>query len=219
MTDLAWRSLRRGSILLVRRKLDLGTEGLERIPQSGPVLIAARHYHHLYDGACLLATLPRPAHILVGLDWIESPILGKLLPRLCRAARWPVVDRARAGDVRGRLPRLRRAVAESLGLLAEGRIVIVFPEAYPNVDPGYTPKQSLDEFLPFEPGVVHLARMSHARGLSVPIVPIGFQYTPAERLRVQLRFGNARHAADGPADSRLLADLEAEVRSLSGGEQ
>jgi len=72
MPDMAWRSLRAASRAMVRRNLDLRVEGAEHVPQNGPVIIAARHFHHLHDGCVMLATIPRPAHILVGLDWISS---------------------------------------------------------------------------------------------------------------------------------------------------
>ncbi|MDQ3411791.1 MAG: hypothetical protein M3509_06690, partial [Chloroflexota bacterium] len=54
---------------LVSRRLDLTVEGLEQVPRSGPAIIAARHYHHVYDGAVLLATIPRPVRIVVAADW------------------------------------------------------------------------------------------------------------------------------------------------------
>jgi hypothetical protein len=67
-----------------RRLAHTGTEftveGLEHVPASGPVLIVARHFHHLYDGCILL---------------------------------------------------------------------IIFPEAYLNIDPVYTPKSGQESFLPF----------------------------------------------------------------------
>ena len=40
--------------LLVMRRVDLQVEGLDHIPATGPVMIAARHYHHLYDGPALI---------------------------------------------------------------------------------------------------------------------------------------------------------------------
>ena len=49
-----------------------GHTGLEHIPTDGPVLLIARHYHHLFDGVVLLLSVPRPIHILVTLDWVKT---------------------------------------------------------------------------------------------------------------------------------------------------
>jgi len=57
---------------LVRRdRMQIRSEGLEHLPE-GPVVIAARHYHNLYDGVALVRCIPRPVHILVALDWVGS---------------------------------------------------------------------------------------------------------------------------------------------------
>ena len=53
----------------VARRLDVEVEGLQHLPREGPLLIACRHVHHLYDGCLLLTAVPRPVHLLVALDW------------------------------------------------------------------------------------------------------------------------------------------------------
>ena len=65
--DMPWRSLRAMSRAMLR-KVDLRVEGVEHIPASGPAILVARHYHHLYDGAAALATAPRSLHPLVAMD-------------------------------------------------------------------------------------------------------------------------------------------------------
>ena len=57
---------------LAAARLQLEVKGLSRIPKHGPVLLVARHYHHLFDGVALLLSIPRPIHILVTLDWTKS---------------------------------------------------------------------------------------------------------------------------------------------------
>ena len=46
---------------------------------------------------------------------------------------------------------------QSVDLLVEGRLLVIFPEGYPNIDPNYTTKTEPDEFLPFKPGFVSIA--------------------------------------------------------------
>jgi putative membrane protein len=219
MPEVAWRFLRAGSGMLARRNLDIEVEGLEHLPRRGPVIIASRHYHHLYDGVALLATVGRPLHILVGLDWVRNPAGKAAMTALCRVARWPVVLRrdgtGAVGDADARRA-LRRATAESLDLLAGGQALLVFPEGYPNIDPGYTPKQGDDVFLPFQPGFARLATLAAARGMTVPIVPTGLQYARGERWRVSLRFGEPRVVNRRAEANAVIADVEGEVRRLSG---
>ena len=57
---------------LVDRALDLHVVGLEHVPSAGPAILVARHYHHLYDAAAILARVPREVHVLVALDWLRD---------------------------------------------------------------------------------------------------------------------------------------------------
>jgi putative membrane protein len=218
MDDMAWRSLRTVSKAVVSRRLDLRLEGAEFIPSSGPVIIAARHFHHLYDGCVLLSTLPRPLHILVALDWVQRPMGRSIMEHACRAASWPVVyrpdsptpvSRSEAMDV------LRTALANSLSILKRGRILLVFPEGYPTIDPGYTPKTSDTEFLPFQSGFARLARAAVARGMDVPIVPAGFHYARGPRWQVALQFGEPVDPSDVVSQGELVRLIASQVRHLS----
>ena len=60
MGGVSWRAMRQGCRRLAARRLELTVQGLEHVPPAGPALIAARHFHHLYDGCALLAAIPRP---------------------------------------------------------------------------------------------------------------------------------------------------------------
>ena len=48
----------RGACRLAARRIDLRVEGLEHLPATGPAIIAARHFHHFYDGCALVAVVP-----------------------------------------------------------------------------------------------------------------------------------------------------------------
>lgn len=221
MPDVAWRFLHIASTALARKNLDLRVEGLASLPRTGPVILAARHVHHLYDGVAIIGTIPRPVHILVGLDWAGTSLTGIAMTRLCNASRWPIVYRP--GSHNARSPQemtraARKAMAESLRLLAEGRILLVFPEGYPNIDPHATPKTGLDDWLPFQPGVVRLAAMAAAQGITVPIVPVGLEYREGEKWTVTIRFGEPILVPDRAGSAAALQAVEARVHALSGAE-
>lgn len=223
---VSWRFLRRAGRMSLDRHATVMVEGRDHVPASGPVLIAARHYHHLYDGCVAVDALDRPVHIVVGLDWIRNPLLRVAMTRLCRIARWPVVFRpdfpgapnASRRHVVDRRAVLRQSARDTVDLLREGRVVVVFPEGYPNIDPSFTPKQR-DEFLPFHEGFVRYARLAERAGAGeVPIVPLGFHYEQPEpdgKWRIVARYGAPVRLTEGP-DPDLVARIESEVRRLSG---
>jgi putative membrane protein len=190
--------------VLVDRALDVRVEGLEHIPADGPAVLVARHYHHLYDAAAILASVPREVHILIALDWLGTGIRLRLMRWLAAVARWPGVWRS---GPRWRLN--RDGYRQSLQVLREGRLLLVFPEGYPTIDPEGAREADVHGFRPFDGGFLVLAK--HA-GVPVPVVPVGLWYAPRPRggWTVRLRFGR-------PTDSPQLAAVESMVRTLSRG--
>lgn len=67
------------ALALAAGRLKTCTSGAEHIPSKGPALLVARHYHHLYDGLALYASVPRCLHILVTLDWAKSHFIARLI--------------------------------------------------------------------------------------------------------------------------------------------
>ncbi|HZC06441.1 MAG TPA: 1-acyl-sn-glycerol-3-phosphate acyltransferase [Ktedonobacterales bacterium] len=216
------------------RDIELRVEGADRLPPVGATLIVARHYHALLDGVVLLRHARRPTHILVALDWARSPIERRGMELACRMARWPTVLRTDAFNLgRGHFgrksayrpdeaqPMLRAATRLATTLLREGQTLVVFPEAYPNVDTLPSPKDDGRAFLPFESGFTRLAQLAQRDGQTrVSIVPAGFVYEklPSGRWRITLRYGEPRGiAARATADevAALVAEMERDVQALS----
>jgi putative membrane protein len=204
---IAWWGLR-------TQTRDVRIEGLEHIPASGPVMLVARHYHHLLDGSLIVRNVPRPVHIIVGLDWTADAKQRVWMERACRAAQYPIVLRPqtlgeRAGFARAEFARYTRGARDEVSaLLRAGRVVLVFPEGYPNVDPAFARKTG-EEFLPFSHGYERMIVDAERDGATrVAIVPIGFHYTRVDALwDIVMRVGPATD----------VAHVEAAVRELSGG--
>ena len=97
---------------LARVVWDTHVTGAERVPRTGPVVLAANHIT-LLDGPLLIGVAPRPLHILVKTELFRGP-LGVVL----RAAGQIPVDR-HAG---------RPALQSALGVLRRGGAVGIFPE-------------------------------------------------------------------------------------------
>lgn len=218
--------LRAGGKRFLAREAGLTITGCEHIPTTGPCVLVAHHFHHLLDGCALYMATKRPLHVLVGLDWAGSGLKRRGMEALCRMAGWPVITRPDAlkraqasTEQRTEAQRLmRRAIRSSVELLADGQIVVVFPEGYPVIDPHGSPKQASGEsFLPFEPGVVRLVRMAESGGKAIPMVPIGFVYERADdgRWRITMHIGEPIQRADFNDDNACLVALEETVRKLS----
>jgi uncharacterized membrane protein/1-acyl-sn-glycerol-3-phosphate acyltransferase len=219
--------LHKGSWMMVRRKVKLEVEGLENVPRTGPVLIVARHFHHLYDGCVLMKAVPRRLHIFVALDWVRKRWLRNVMESACTTVDWPIVLRAeqlhdnsdaasRAYALDEARSYLRHAMKVSIRLLRDGEALIVFPEAYPDIDPRNTPRVENNASLPFRPGFARLVDMVEKNGhTKVAIVPAGLSYVQNGRWNITLRFGPVLSRSDYIDSTHLVQDVEHRVRELS----
>ncbi|UZN01515.1 lysophospholipid acyltransferase family protein [Cellulomonas sp. S1-8] len=99
-------------MLLARVVWDTHVTGAERVPRTGPVVLAANHLMAL-DGPVLIGAAPRGVHILVKSEAFRGP-LGVVL----RGAGQIPVDRTMG----------RPALQSALGVLRRGGVIGIFPE-------------------------------------------------------------------------------------------
>jgi putative membrane protein len=207
-------------------RLAMEASGCANVPREGPLILAARHYHHLFDGIALFLTTPRHIHILVALDWAPKQPIKTAMEALTRAAQWPVILRpdaipnsavpySRFTDREiGR--RRRAAVNESLRLLQQGRALVIFPEGYPNIDPHLPVKKEREEILAFKGGFTAIAAAAERRSrVTVPILPVGLHYRRNGRWKVCVRFGTPVTLAQFSRRADLIRHVEREVERLS----
>ncbi|WP_201394068.1 1-acyl-sn-glycerol-3-phosphate acyltransferase [Ktedonobacter sp. SOSP1-85] len=219
-----------GCWLITTAGTRITVEGLENLPEKGSLLIAARHYHHLYDGCILLRCIPRLMHIFVALDWIRTRWQRVLMEWACTILAWPTVLRTerlflttdgQEGESTFRVDEakkyLRNAVKDAMLLLRHGEGLVIFPEAYPNVDPDPNPKDCGAAFLPFRAGFVRLVELAERdKQTRVAIVPTGFCYTPGKRRwQVTLRLGTPLYRQDYEGATALASAIEERVQELS----
>jgi 1-acyl-sn-glycerol-3-phosphate acyltransferase len=87
------RALIRLLLWLFYRRIDV--VGRERIPETGPVIVAANHHNALVDAMLIMATIPRPITVLAKAPLFRHPLIG---PPLWMIGAVPVHRRAEAGD-------------------------------------------------------------------------------------------------------------------------
>jgi 1-acyl-sn-glycerol-3-phosphate acyltransferase len=112
--------------------------GAERVPLSGPLIVACNHVSY-FDPPALGAAAPRPIAYMAKASLFDIPVLG---PTIRALGTYPV-DRSR-GDI--------AAIKRSLEVLRKGGAVGIFPEGTRNPT-GALPAQS---------GVALLASLSGA---------------------------------------------------------
>ena len=216
------------AIYNVVRYMNLYVGGAKHLPATGPAIVAARHYHHAWDGSALVHGLARQPHLFVALDWTNSAFGRATMERACRLAQWPVAIRSErfvgSGDtVASAFARsetrayMRRAISYGAELLCRGEVLGIFPEGYPTVDPAGSRKTRDDEYLPFRPGLLAIAaRAERAGAPPIPIVPAGLAYArEGSRTRVTLRLGAPLREPTKRPRAEVLAELETRVRELS----
>ncbi len=170
----------------ISRLWDVRTAASHLVPGTGPVILAANHTG-LLDGPLLAAVSPRPVHLLA-----RSALFVGVWDRLLRASgQVPVAEGEPA----------RAGLLQALGLLADDRVVGVFPEG----------ERGRGDVARIQHGVAYLAVRSGA-----PVVPVAVLGTrrsrasldslPRPRARVDVVFGSPLQLpADG--DPRRRAAL------------
>jgi len=213
--------------VLTGKRLKTVAQGLEHLPPQGPGIIAARHYHHLFDGLAFYAAVERRFHIVVTLDWAQDRRTKFFMSTLNTLARWPMVLRQEALDncpAERRLysaSDLRRyqlaALRESITLLEANRLLVIFPEGFPYIDPVFTPKTHAGEFLPFKPGFAAIAesaeRVMHQ---AIPIIPTGIHYETGSTWLAHVSFGAPVYRRDFPSRQDFIESVADRVKRLSG---
>ncbi len=99
---------------LGRAGVGLRIEGLDNIPPTGPLLLAANHVHNL-DPILLAAAFPRELHFMAKKELFAVPVVG---PIIAGCGGFPV-DRGAAD---------RGAIRQAEAVLAQGQALAMFPE-------------------------------------------------------------------------------------------
>jgi 1-acyl-sn-glycerol-3-phosphate acyltransferase len=177
------------------------TQGAERVPAEGPLLVVANHHNSLVDPALVLARLPRAPSFLAKSTLWRMPGLRILLDG---AGSIPIYRRQDEGEDTSRN---REAFARCHEVLAAGGAVALFPEGISHDAP---------RLAGLKTGAARIALEAGARfpGLGLRILPVGlvFDAKGKFRSRALLRVGEpfeplleqAAFAADPVAAARAL---------------
>jgi 1-acyl-sn-glycerol-3-phosphate acyltransferase len=144
--------------------------GRERIPSTGPLIVAANHHNAAVDAMLIIATFPRPIRVLAKAPLFANPIVGPFL-RLMGGV--PVHRRAEAGDDPRRNDALFAAASRAL---RQGGAILIFPEGTS------TPRPTL---LPLRTGAARILLGAELESgpLGTTLLPVGLVLDDAGTFR------------------------------------
>lgn len=196
---------------------DVEVSGLERVPRSGPVLVAVNHPNALVDALVVGDLLPRELVLTAKATLFEHPVLRALF-------RWvKIVPLRRVSDEAKRnaaaLPDVARneqAFRAILDALAAGEAVLIFPEGKSHSEPSLAPLRT---------GLARIALQARdERGVAgIRLVPLGLtferKWNPRTRIFVHVGEPIALDAWRAPSGSNpvdaLTADVDAALRAAT----
>jgi 1-acyl-sn-glycerol-3-phosphate acyltransferase len=126
-----FRSLARFLAGLFYRHVEVS--GLERVPLSGPLVVAANHHQGLMDGILLTAALPRRLRPVAKAPLFRYPVIGQIA-RLAGAI--PVHRRQDSSGSAGDNQTMFGAAERALG---QGDAILIFPEGVSQPEPALMP--------------------------------------------------------------------------------
>jgi 1-acyl-sn-glycerol-3-phosphate acyltransferase len=172
------RVSRRILVAILRCLVELDVEGLEKVPDQGPFILAANHLHVL-DPAIGLLLVPRRTVGVVKEKWRRPPF-GWLL-----AAMSDVVYVGRS---------TRRTLHEATRVLEEGGVVAILPEGTRSPTGALLRGQRGMALLAARAGVPILPAASHGQEQAAR------SWSRLKRAPVRVRIGDLIDAPNGPLD-------------------
>jgi glycerol-3-phosphate O-acyltransferase/dihydroxyacetone phosphate acyltransferase len=160
------------------------TEGLERVPRTGPVMFVLNHPNSLVDPVFILCLAPRPVSFLAKAPLFRIPLVGWLV----RAAGSIPVERRQ--DPGADLTKNREMFARVRAHLAAGGAVALFPEGTSHSDPRLKPMKT---------GAARIA-LGVQSTPPLRIQPVGLFYTAKQTFRSEalVYFGETFEVTPAP---------------------
>lgn len=159
---------------------EIRTEGKDRIPSSGPMLVAVNHPNAMVDSLVAGWVVPRRLRLTAKATLARNPLIAILFKLI------GVVPLSRAGDEppstgRDRF-RNKGAFDEIIGVLKSGGCVLIFPEG----------RSNNDDLTPLKTGLARIAlqaRENGVRGLMILPIGLNFEDKAVPATRVVARIG------------------------------
>lgn len=170
------RALIRHGMRVFYRSIEV--EGLETVPTSGPLILAANHPNTLMDVLLVAMMLDRRVGFIAKATLFDNPFAGALLRFLGAVP----IHRTQDGSSPAGKAANAQALAASEEAVAEGRAILIFPEGVSQDEPRLQRVKT---------GVARIAIGAERRAPGqVRVVPVGLVYDDYDtfRSRARVRF-------------------------------
>jgi 1-acyl-sn-glycerol-3-phosphate acyltransferase len=183
----------------------------ERIPQSGPVLLAANHPNSLLDPVIIGISAQRPVRFMAKAPLFDVPVFGSILRAL------GMVPAFRGSDDASQVGRNADSLSAGSNVLAEGGAFGIFPE-------GKTHDLARVEMV--RSGASRMAIQAAQQGVqNLKVVPLGINYERKEKFRsaIWVRVGEPIDVNEwlkqqendtNKATRRLTAEIDKRLKEL-----
>jgi 1-acyl-sn-glycerol-3-phosphate acyltransferase len=164
----------------------LTINGLENIPKSGAVLLAANHPNSFFDAILLACLLKRPVWSLARGDAFKKNWLKKFFTSI---KMMPVYRLSEGKEFLGEND---ATFNQCLELFRKNDMVLIFSE-------GICTHQT--QLLPLKKGTARLAQKALSEGLDLQIIPVGLSYDSFKKFgkNINLTFGKTMQLIDNQA--------------------
>lgn len=200
---------------------DIHVIGADRIPAEGAAILAANHNNALVDALVIGSVVPRKVRLTAKATLLEHPLTRGLVAAVGIVPLRRTSDERRDATGAGASPaapgdtRNADAFATIVDTLAEGGLVLIFPEGKSHSEPALTPLKT---------GCARIALQARdGRALRrLPIIPVGltFERKGEPRSRVLVHVGtpidvDAVPGNDHTAVQELTARIDAGLRGVT----
>jgi 1-acyl-sn-glycerol-3-phosphate acyltransferase len=156
------------------------------IPETGPVIIAPRHYHGDYDPVLFYSVIKRKIFFLGATDWMKKGAEVKVNKFIFKKIGVVPVTRPDSKFVeptKGIRPAegMKDSFESIVRLLMLDQAVVIFPEGWPNIDAHWTKKKIDSGVEDIKAGLFHFVDyVQKRRNIRIPIIPVGVRYEKYE---------------------------------------
>jgi 1-acyl-sn-glycerol-3-phosphate acyltransferase len=205
------RWLLRISVRIFFRRIEV--EGIENVPESGPVLLVPNHPNALVDALVVLMHIKRPISLTAKSTLADIFLLRQVIKSTNIILFHRKKDAAKGADPSRNVD----AIAECRHRLELGEAILIFPEGQSHSDPGLRPLRS---------GAARIALDYVSSGESAGnlyIIPVGLHFPEKARFRsgVWVRFGKPIDPREWQDENpqgdpqQLTDEIEIRIRELT----
>ncbi len=183
--------------------VDVHAAGQERVPQNGPLIVAANHPGSILDSILLATHVPRPIHYLARSGLFRWPVAAALFRQL------GAIPIYRSHESANHSTRNAEMFARVYDLLDAGGCVGIFPEGQ---------NSPAGQVGPLRPGTARIALAAEARNdwrLGLRIAPVGITYENHDFLMSAVMLGFAPPIRVDAYAGQYRTDPDAAIRRLT----